>query len=193
MATAQDDVTGDGTTSNVLIIGELLKQAEMYISEVPFEYSFILKLSHCRDSGLLLDKVSVFFKGTPSSFGYGRIWNCQEQIPGSAGWNKSAKHNGPWHADQRRPNFTADESSSWFGGFTYRGRLFDRVSTSTGKRHSGKIREVFPVKEKSGNFKFLPGSQGICGQSGKIRSAKHFKNSHRKYKTVVFRHSFIED
>ena len=34
VATAQDDVTGDGTTSNVLIIGELLKQAEMYISEV---------------------------------------------------------------------------------------------------------------------------------------------------------------
>ncbi|GAB5582846.1 T-complex protein 1 subunit zeta isoform X1 [Prionailurus iriomotensis] len=28
VATAQDDITGDGTTSNVLIIGELLKQAE---------------------------------------------------------------------------------------------------------------------------------------------------------------------
>lgn len=33
VATAQDDVTGDGTTSNVLIIGELLKQADLYISE----------------------------------------------------------------------------------------------------------------------------------------------------------------
>jgi len=32
-ATAQDDITGDGTTSNVLIIGELLKQADLYISE----------------------------------------------------------------------------------------------------------------------------------------------------------------
>ncbi len=32
-STAQDDVTGDGTTSNVLIIGELLKQANRYISE----------------------------------------------------------------------------------------------------------------------------------------------------------------
>ncbi|KAJ3348087.1 T-complex protein 1 subunit zeta [Entophlyctis luteolus] len=32
-ATAQDDVTGDGTTSNVIMIGELLKQAERYISE----------------------------------------------------------------------------------------------------------------------------------------------------------------
>lgn len=32
-ATAQDDVTGDGTTSNVLIIGELMKQAEYYIND----------------------------------------------------------------------------------------------------------------------------------------------------------------
>ncbi|KAJ1554132.1 T-complex protein 1 subunit zeta [Nowakowskiella sp. JEL0078] len=32
-ATAQDDVTGDGTTTNVLLIGELLKQAERFISE----------------------------------------------------------------------------------------------------------------------------------------------------------------
>jgi len=29
-----DDATGDGTTSTVLIIGELLKQAESLISEV---------------------------------------------------------------------------------------------------------------------------------------------------------------
>ena len=34
VATAQDDITGDGTTSNVLIIGELLKQADLYIAEV---------------------------------------------------------------------------------------------------------------------------------------------------------------
>ncbi|PSN43475.1 T-complex protein 1 subunit zeta [Blattella germanica] len=32
-STAQDDMTGDGTTSTVLVIGELLKQAELYISE----------------------------------------------------------------------------------------------------------------------------------------------------------------
>lgn len=32
-ATAQDEITGDGTTSNVLLIGELLKQAYRYISE----------------------------------------------------------------------------------------------------------------------------------------------------------------
>uniref|UniRef100_A0A2K6GBL9 Uncharacterized protein n=1 Tax=Propithecus coquereli TaxID=379532 RepID=A0A2K6GBL9_PROCO len=33
VATAQDDITGDGTTSNVLIIGELLKQVNLYVSE----------------------------------------------------------------------------------------------------------------------------------------------------------------
>ncbi|XP_057392518.1 LOW QUALITY PROTEIN: T-complex protein 1 subunit zeta-2 [Balaenoptera acutorostrata] len=33
VATAQDDITGDGTTSNVLTIGELLKQADLYMSE----------------------------------------------------------------------------------------------------------------------------------------------------------------
>jgi T-complex protein 1 subunit zeta len=32
-ATAQDDIVGDGTTSNVLLIGELLKQAERLIQE----------------------------------------------------------------------------------------------------------------------------------------------------------------
>ena len=32
-STAQDDITGDGTTSTVLLIGELLKQAELYIAE----------------------------------------------------------------------------------------------------------------------------------------------------------------
>lgn len=32
-STAQNDETGDGTTSTVLIIGELLKQAEYFISE----------------------------------------------------------------------------------------------------------------------------------------------------------------
>ncbi|CAF1253493.1 unnamed protein product [Adineta steineri] len=32
--TAQDDITGDGATSIVLLIGELLKQADLYISEI---------------------------------------------------------------------------------------------------------------------------------------------------------------
>ena len=32
-ATAQDEITGDGTTSNVLLIGEILKQSERFIAE----------------------------------------------------------------------------------------------------------------------------------------------------------------
>jgi T-complex protein 1 subunit zeta len=32
-STTQDEMTGDGTTSTVLIIGELLKQADLYIAE----------------------------------------------------------------------------------------------------------------------------------------------------------------
>merc|ERR1712227_722331 len=32
-STAQDDTTGDGTTSTVLLIGEFLKQADLYITE----------------------------------------------------------------------------------------------------------------------------------------------------------------
>lgn len=32
-AGAQDEITGDGTTSVCLYVGELLKQAERYISE----------------------------------------------------------------------------------------------------------------------------------------------------------------
>ena len=33
MAVVQDDQVGDGTTSVVLLVGELLKQADRYISE----------------------------------------------------------------------------------------------------------------------------------------------------------------
>lgn len=32
-ATAQDEITGDGTTSTVILTGEILKQAEKYVSE----------------------------------------------------------------------------------------------------------------------------------------------------------------
>ena len=32
-ATAQDDIAGDGTTSNVLLVGELMKQAQRLIQE----------------------------------------------------------------------------------------------------------------------------------------------------------------
>lgn len=32
-ATAQDDISGDGTTSNVMLVGELMKQAQRLIQE----------------------------------------------------------------------------------------------------------------------------------------------------------------
>lgn len=32
-ATAQDDVAGDGTTSTVLLIGELMKQSDRFLAE----------------------------------------------------------------------------------------------------------------------------------------------------------------
>ena len=45
------------------------------------------------------------------------------------------------------------------------GEVHYRVPTHTGK--PGKMREVFPVREKSGNFKIIPKSQGILYESGK--------------------------
>ena len=48
-----------------------------------------------------------------------------------------------------------------------------RVPTRTGKTGKpGKMREIFPVREKSGNFKHLPESQGtvreFCMSQGKL-------------------------
>lgn len=41
-STAMDDMTGDGTTSTVLLIGELLKQADLYVAEVSFLFIWYL-------------------------------------------------------------------------------------------------------------------------------------------------------
>lgn len=41
-AVAQDDISGDGTTSTVLFIGELMKQSERYIDEGLPQISFSL-------------------------------------------------------------------------------------------------------------------------------------------------------
>jgi T-complex protein 1 subunit zeta len=32
-STAQDEIVGDGTTTNVLLIGEIMKQAERHLAE----------------------------------------------------------------------------------------------------------------------------------------------------------------
>ena len=68
VATAQDDITGDGTTSNVLIIGELLKQADLYISEVS-TYINIIRLTTnpnfraitSAEQFLIADKIARFY------------------------------------------------------------------------------------------------------------------------------------
>lgn len=55
VATAQDDITGDGTTSNVLIIGELLKQADLYVSEVKEKRGLLLKRFSHRPAWLYIN------------------------------------------------------------------------------------------------------------------------------------------
>lgn len=57
-ATAQDDVTGDGTTSTVLLVGELLRVSERYVSETS------LHPRHLTDGyDLARDAVLEFLKG----------------------------------------------------------------------------------------------------------------------------------
>lgn len=62
-STAQDDVTGDGTTSIVLIIGELLKQADNYISDGLHPRLIAEGFDKARLKTLeVLDKIMIPFK-----------------------------------------------------------------------------------------------------------------------------------
>lgn len=62
-ATAQDDVTGDGTTSTVLLCGELLRQADRHISEGLHPRILVEGLEHARDAALaFLDTIKVAYK-----------------------------------------------------------------------------------------------------------------------------------
>jgi hypothetical protein len=57
-ATAQEDVTGDGTTSNVLFTGELLSQAERYLTEGLHPRILVEVSKHtCRDSHMRVMRV----------------------------------------------------------------------------------------------------------------------------------------
>ena len=72
----------------------------------------------------------------------------------------------------------------------------NRDPTHTGKTGKpGKMREVFPVREKSGNFRISPESQGIFYQSGKSQGNFNQKKKLLFYggslKTVVCRYSFV--
>jgi len=62
-ATAQDDVTGDGTTSTVLMCGELMRQADIHISEGLHPRILVEGLETARDEALkFLSEIKVEFK-----------------------------------------------------------------------------------------------------------------------------------
>lgn len=64
-ATAQDEIAGDGTTTVVLLVGELLKQAERFISEGVHPRVIVDGFEVAREAALAhLDE----FKTSPSSF-----------------------------------------------------------------------------------------------------------------------------
>ena len=74
--------------------------------------------------------------------------------------------------------------------------ITQRVPTHTGKTGKpGKMRKVFPVREKAGNIKILPKSQGILYGSGKSQGKLDQKKKfyEKSLKSVVSRHIFIED
>mmetsp|Transcript_37317 Transcript_37317/g.90606 ORF Transcript_37317/g.90606 Transcript_37317/m.90606 type:complete len:540 (+) Transcript_37317:102-1721(+) len=59
-ATAQDDVTGDGTTSTVLLCGELMRQADKHISEGLHPRILVEGLETARDEALkFLNEIKV--------------------------------------------------------------------------------------------------------------------------------------
>ncbi len=61
-ATAQDDVTGDGTTSTVLLCGELLRQSDRHVSEGLHPRILVEGLEQARDKALqFLTTVKVAF------------------------------------------------------------------------------------------------------------------------------------
>jgi T-complex protein 1 subunit zeta len=64
-ATAQDDTVGDGTTSIVLLIGELFRQAERYVSEGLHPRVIADGFDIARVEAIsFLDKFAVDFDGT---------------------------------------------------------------------------------------------------------------------------------
>lgn len=64
-ATAQDEITGDGTTTVILLVGELLKQAERFISEGVHPRVIVDGFEIAREEALkFLDQ----FKQTPDTF-----------------------------------------------------------------------------------------------------------------------------
>lgn len=64
-STAQDDMTGDGTTSTVLVIGELLKQADTYIADGLHPRMITEGFEKARAKALeVLDKIKIAIEVT---------------------------------------------------------------------------------------------------------------------------------
>jgi len=73
-ATAQDDITGDGTTSTVLLCGELLRQADRHISEGVHPRILVEGLEKAREAALAyLDEIKTTFD--PETAGESMIEN----------------------------------------------------------------------------------------------------------------------
>lgn len=72
--TAQNDELGDGTTSTVLMIGELLKQAENYVGEVRFFSNFFSNFKNFLNFICLFLKCK-FFLGCSSTHYHRRLCN----------------------------------------------------------------------------------------------------------------------
>jgi T-complex protein 1 subunit zeta len=67
-ATAQDDVTGDGTTSTVLLCGELLRQSDRHISEGVHPRILVEGLEKAREEALkYLNEIKTTYGPTSSS------------------------------------------------------------------------------------------------------------------------------
>ena len=58
-----------------------------------------------------------------------------------------------------------------------------RVPTDTGK--PGKMRQLFPVREKSGNFEKMSKSQGILNESGKSQGKLIHKLKFNQLRTKI--------
>ena len=68
-ATAQDDITGDGTTSVVLMVGELLKQADRYITEGLHPRTITDGYEIAKVEALKVDQPCVDFQPSLLTFG----------------------------------------------------------------------------------------------------------------------------
>ena len=64
-ATAQDDITGDGTTSVVLMVGELLKQADRYIIEGLHPRTITAGYEIAKTEALKVDAPPARFEAAP--------------------------------------------------------------------------------------------------------------------------------